>query len=74
MVGYYSCKTNREENRKRIREITVNNIRIFANGSCWIPGDYMLLHMTRRRYSKSLKLAKSGNQTMVHVWCGGIVR
>ncbi|CAM1502643.1 Fc.00g074190.m01.CDS01 [Cosmosporella sp. VM-42] len=51
----------------------INNIRIFAGGSCWIPGDFMLPRMTRQRYSDWLKLAKSGNQTMIRVWGGGIV-
>lgn len=51
----------------------INNIRIFAGGSCWIPGDFMLPLMTRRRYSDWLKLAKPGNQTMIRVWGGGIV-
>ncbi|KAJ5805070.1 hypothetical protein N7474_010957 [Penicillium riverlandense] len=51
----------------------VNNIRIFAGGSCWIPGDFMLPRMTRQRYSDWLQLAKSGNQSMIRVWGGGIV-
>lgn len=51
----------------------VNNIRIFAGGSCWIPGDFMLPRMTRQRYRDWLKLAKEGNQTMIRVWGGGIV-
>ncbi|KIV83263.1 hypothetical protein PV11_05308 [Exophiala sideris] len=51
----------------------VNNIRIFAGGSCWIPGDFMLPRMTHQRYLDWLKLAKSGNQTMIRVWGGGIV-
>ncbi|CAK7217551.1 hypothetical protein SCUCBS95973_003193 [Sporothrix curviconia] len=51
----------------------INNIRIFAGGSCWIPADFMLPRITRQRYSDWLMLAKSGNQTMVRVWGGGIV-
>lgn len=51
----------------------INNIRTFAGGSCWIPGDFMLPRMTRQRYSDWLKLAKSGNQNMIRVWGGGIV-
>jgi beta-mannosidase len=51
----------------------INNIRIFAGGSNWIPGDFMLPRMTRQHYSNWLKLAKSGNQTMIRVWGGGIV-
>lgn len=51
----------------------VNNIRIFAGGSCWIPGDFMLPRMTRQRYDDWISLAKSGNQSMIRVWGGGIV-
>lgn len=51
----------------------INNIRLFSGGSCWIPGDFMLPRMNRKRYSDWLKLAKSGNQTMIRVWGGGIV-
>lgn len=51
----------------------INNVRTFAGGSCWIPGDFMLPRMTRQRYSDWLKLAKSGNQNMIRVWGGGIV-
>lgn len=51
----------------------INNIRIFSGGSCWIPGDFMLPRMTRERYHDWLKVAKSGNQTMIRVWGGGIV-
>lgn len=51
----------------------INNIRIFAGGSCWIPGDFMLPRMTYDRYYDWLKLAKDGNQSMIRVWGGGIV-
>ncbi|TPX12730.1 uncharacterized protein E0L32_000907 [Thyridium curvatum] len=51
----------------------INNVRIFSGGSCWIPGDFMLPRMTRQRYADWLHVAKSGNQTMIRVWGGGIV-
>ena len=51
----------------------INNTPIFAGGSCWIPGDFMLPRMTRKRYEDWLLLAKSGNQAMIRVWGGGIV-
>ncbi|KAM3078304.1 hypothetical protein ACMFMG_006191 [Clarireedia jacksonii] len=51
----------------------INNIRMFCGGSCWIPGDFMLPRMTKERYEDWLMLAKSGNQTMIRVWGGGIV-
>ncbi|CAK7206612.1 hypothetical protein SEUCBS139899_009412 [Sporothrix eucalyptigena] len=51
----------------------VNNIRLFAGGSCWIPADCLLPRVTRQRYEEWLTLAKSGHQTMIRVWGGGIV-
>jgi beta-mannosidase len=51
----------------------INNTRIFCGGSCWIPGDYLLPRFTPQRYHSWLTLAKSGNQTMIRVWGGGIV-
>ena len=51
----------------------VNNIRLFAGGSCWIPDDFMLPRTTTQRYQDWLQLAKDGNQTMIRVWGGGIV-
>lgn len=51
----------------------INNKRIFAGGSCWIPGDFMLPRFTRERYEEWLLLAKAGNQVMIRVWGGGIV-
>jgi beta-mannosidase len=51
----------------------VNNIRVFCGGSCWIPGDLLLPRFTVERYRSWLELAKSGNQTMIRVWGGGLV-
>lgn len=51
----------------------INNIRIFAGGSCWIPADFMLPRVSRKRYEDWIILAKSGNQSMIRVWGGGIV-
>lgn len=51
----------------------INNTPIFAGGSCWIPGDFMLPRMSSKRYRDWLELAKSGNQVMIRVWGGGLV-
>jgi beta-mannosidase len=51
----------------------INNTPIFAGGSCWIPGDFMLPRMSTKRYRDWLELAKSGNQAMIRVWGGGLV-
>jgi beta-mannosidase len=50
----------------------INNVRIFAGGSCWIPADFMLPRVSRKRYEDWILLAKSGNQSMIRVWGGGI--
>lgn len=51
----------------------VNNISMFAGGSCWIPADFMLPRVTTEQYNDWLQLSKDGNQTMIRVWGGGIV-
>jgi beta-mannosidase len=51
----------------------INNIRVFCGGSCWIPGDLLLPRFTPSRYRSWISLAKSGNQTMIRVWGGGLV-
>ena len=47
----------------------INNVRVFAGGSCWIPGDYLLPRFGRGRYKAWLGVAKEGGQNMV----GGIL-
>jgi beta-mannosidase len=50
----------------------INNIDVFAAGSCWIPGDSFLSRMTKERYLDWIKLVREGNQSMIRVWGGGI--
>jgi beta-mannosidase len=50
----------------------INNIDIFAGGSCWIPPDSFLSRLTRARYSEWMKLLVESHQVMVRVWGGGI--
>ncbi|KAF8528704.1 glycoside hydrolase family 2 protein [Gautieria morchelliformis] len=50
----------------------INNIRIFAGGSNWIPGDSFLTTLSPNVYRSWLKLLVDGNQLMVRVWGGGI--
>jgi beta-mannosidase len=50
----------------------VNNIDIFAGGSCWIPPDSFLSRMTRERYSEWMQLLVESSQVMIRVWGGGI--
>ncbi|KAK3682092.1 glycoside hydrolase family 2 protein [Podospora appendiculata] len=50
----------------------VNEVDIFAGGSCWIPADSLLSRMTPERYRDWIAVLAEGNQTMVRVWGGGI--
>ncbi|KAF2713938.1 glycoside hydrolase family 2 protein [Pleomassaria siparia CBS 279.74] len=50
----------------------INDIDIFAGGSCWIPADSFLSRVTPERYFDWMKLAADGNQIMIRVWGGGI--
>ncbi|KAL4920550.1 glycoside hydrolase superfamily [Aspergillus aurantiobrunneus] len=50
----------------------INNIDVFASGSCWIPGESFLPRLTPQKYQDWLKLMVEGNQNMVRIWGGGI--
>ncbi|KAL1848503.1 hypothetical protein Daus18300_013604 [Diaporthe australafricana] len=50
----------------------VNNVDVFAGGSCWIPADNFLSRISSQRYWNWVQLMVEGNQTMVRVWGGGI--
>ncbi|KAJ6443487.1 beta-mannosidase [Purpureocillium lavendulum] len=50
----------------------VNNVDVFAGGSCWIPADNFLPRLTREKYREWLQLMIEGNQVMTRVWGGGI--
>ncbi|KAL3440945.1 glycoside hydrolase superfamily [Aspergillus insuetus] len=52
--------------------LRINNIDIFAGGSCWIPPDSFLSRMTSARYTEWMKLLVESNQVMIRVWGGGI--
>jgi beta-mannosidase len=50
----------------------VNNVDVFAGGSCWIPADNFLSRISPQRYHDWVRLLVEGNQAMVRVWGGGI--
>ncbi|OAQ65104.1 beta-mannosidase [Pochonia chlamydosporia 170] len=50
----------------------INNIDVFAGGSCWIPADNFLPRLTKDKYRDWLNLMIEGNQIMTRVWGGGI--
>lgn len=50
----------------------INNIDIFAGGSCWIPADSFLAAVPAERYRDWIRLMAEGNQVMIRVWGGGV--
>jgi beta-mannosidase len=50
----------------------INNVPIFAAGSCWIPADSFVSRISAQRYRDWVKLARDSNQVMIRVWGGGI--
>ena len=50
----------------------INNVDVFAGGSCWIPTDSYLAQVSPQRYHDWMKLLVEGNQIMVRIWGGGI--
>ena len=50
----------------------VNDVPIFAAGSCWIPADSFLPRVKPQKYRDWIELAKESNQVMIRVWGGGI--
>ncbi|KAI0830456.1 glycoside hydrolase family 2 protein [Hypoxylon sp. FL0890] len=50
----------------------INQIDIFAGGSCWIPADSLLSRISAGGYHDWMKLMVEGNQIMLRIWGGGI--
>ncbi|TEA16801.1 Beta-mannosidase B [Colletotrichum sidae] len=50
----------------------INNIDVFAGGSCWIPGDSFLSTITPERYRQWASLLVESNQVMLRIWGGGV--
>lgn len=42
----------------------INNVDVFAGGSCWIPADNFLPRITKDKYRDWLNLMIEGNQIM----------
>ena len=53
--------------------LEVNNRRIFAKGSNWVPPDVFAGRITPELYKEQLELAKKANFNILRVWGGGIV-
>lgn len=43
----------------------INNLDVFASGSCWIPGDSFLPRVSNAKYQEWLELMIEGNQNMI---------
>jgi beta-mannosidase len=52
--------------------LRLNNVPMFISGSCWIPADSLTTRVTPKKYRDWVLLARSGNQSMIRVWGGGI--
>lgn len=50
----------------------INNVNMFAGGSCWIPADSFTTQISASRYRDWVELAADGNQNMIRVWGGGV--
>ncbi|KAF9874650.1 glycosyl hydrolase family 2 [Colletotrichum karsti] len=50
----------------------INNVDVFAGGSCWIPGDSFLSTITPERYRDWARLLVESNQVMLRIWGGGV--
>jgi beta-mannosidase len=50
----------------------INNIPIFITGACWIPADCFTPRISPETYRECISPAKTGNQSMLRVWGGGI--
>lgn len=50
----------------------INNIDVFAGGSCWVPADSFLAQVPPERYREWVRLTAEGNQVMLRVWGGGV--
>jgi beta-mannosidase len=50
----------------------INNVDMFAGGSCWVPADSFVSRISPQRYRDWVQLAAEGNQIMIRIWGGGI--
>ncbi|WYZ45930.1 hypothetical protein EsH8_IX_000155 [Colletotrichum jinshuiense] len=50
----------------------INNIDVFAGGSCWIPADSFHSTISAQRYRDWAALLVASNQNMLRIWGGGV--
>jgi beta-mannosidase len=72
-VGFRSVKLVQEGDANGTSfYFRINNVDVFAGGSCWIPADSFLSRTVPSDYRSWMQTAAEGNQIMVRVWGGGI--
>ncbi|AEO64472.1 glycoside hydrolase family 2 protein [Thermothielavioides terrestris NRRL 8126] len=72
-VGFRKVELIQEEDQfGRSFFFRINGVDVFSGGSCWIPADSFLPHISNQRYRDWIELLAEGNQNMVRVWGGGI--
>lgn len=73
LVGFRRTELVQEEDpHGKSFYFRINNVDIFAGGSCWIPTDSFLAQVSAERYHHWMKLMVEGNQVMIRIWGGGI--
>ncbi|KAL6833315.1 glycoside hydrolase family 2 protein [Trichoderma sp. SZMC 28015] len=73
MVGFRRTELVQEPDAHGISfYFRINNVDVFAGGSCWIPADSYLAGVPSERYYEWAKLMAEGNQVMLRVWGGGV--
>ncbi|GKT61540.1 glycoside hydrolase family 2 protein [Colletotrichum tofieldiae] len=50
----------------------INNLDVFAGGSCWIPADSFHASVSPQRYRAWAELMAASNQNMLRIWGGGV--
>ncbi|KIY03430.1 uncharacterized protein Z520_00121 [Fonsecaea multimorphosa CBS 102226] len=73
LIGFRRCELIQEPDEfGKSFYFRINNVDVFAGGSCWIPADSFLPRIGENGYRKWMELMIEGNQIMTRVWGGGI--
>ncbi|KAH0848256.1 Beta-mannosidase B [Fonsecaea pedrosoi] len=72
-IGFRRCQLIQEPDEfGKSFYFRINNVDVFAGGSCWIPTDCFLPRIGADGYKKWMELMIEGNQIMTRIWGGGI--
>ncbi|KIW97477.1 uncharacterized protein Z519_01061 [Cladophialophora bantiana CBS 173.52] len=73
MIGFRRCELIQEPDEfGKSFYFRINNVDVFAGGSCWIPADSFIPRTGEDGYRKWMELMIEGNQIMTRIWGGGI--